>query len=135
MIYQSLYGATIVSLFWGVSNVLLKTGSNVLLKTATDDIRQPGLIAELRCLALSIRFLIPFLLNQLGSLLFHFLLSHSPMVLLVPCVNGMTVVITAVTSCLVGEGRATVAWPGLAVGTSLVMIGSTICLLSSEDRS
>ncbi|KAF4802674.1 Transmembrane protein [Turdus rufiventris] len=61
------------------------------------------LLAELRFLSLNRKYLVPFLLNQAGSLLFYLTLASTELSLAVPLCNSLALVVTLVTGKILGE--------------------------------
>ncbi|VDN32329.1 unnamed protein product [Cylicostephanus goldi] len=53
------------------------------------------------------RFSIPFLVNQSASILFVMLVSRYPVSIVVPCVNALQFVFTAVVGYLIGSSFPT----------------------------
>ncbi|KAK6035763.1 hypothetical protein COOONC_26732 [Cooperia oncophora] len=60
-------------------------------------------IIDLTNLFLNWRFSIPFIVNQTASILFVMLVSRFPVSVVVPCVNALQFVFTAVTGHVIGE--------------------------------
>ena len=71
----------------------------------------------------------PFVLNQLGSVLFCYALSLSRVSLVVPIVNAGTFLITAVVSSALGERGLS---PMSCVGIVLIATGSALMLIESD---
>ncbi|NXP46281.1 TM234 protein, partial [Heliornis fulica] len=67
---------------------------------------------------------VPFLLNQGGSLLFYLTLASVDLSLAVPLCNSLALIVTLVTGKILGEdigGKRAVA------GTLLTILGVTLC--------
>ncbi|KAK6023997.1 hypothetical protein OSTOST_10201, partial [Ostertagia ostertagi] len=60
-------------------------------------------VIDLTNLFLNWRFSVPFIVNQTASILFVMLVSRFPVSVVVPCVNALQFVFTAVTGHLIGE--------------------------------
>uniref|UniRef100_A0A7R9W2L4 Transmembrane protein 234 n=1 Tax=Pseudictyota dubia TaxID=2749911 RepID=A0A7R9W2L4_9STRA len=73
--------------------------------------------------------LLPYLLNQSGSLLFYKLLATSDLTVSVPVCNALALLFSVVTSFALGE-RVDSVWRTLA-GSALVTAGVSVCALSS----
>lgn len=88
------------ALLWGITNPFLKHGAPGLdnEKTLTDKIRK---------LLLSWQFVLAFGTNQLGSLFYYFSMGKYPLSLAVTVVNALTLIITTLTSYIIGESRLT----------------------------
>jgi len=103
----------LVALLWGVTNPLLNLGNSSL----PDD----SLVTKLK----SPRVLLPYLLNQTGSLLFYHLLATSDLHVTV-LTNALTQVFTLFFSTvLFGEELSSV--PLAVLGSSLVFAGVALC--------
>uniref|UniRef100_A0A8D0B1N0 Transmembrane protein 234 n=1 Tax=Sander lucioperca TaxID=283035 RepID=A0A8D0B1N0_SANLU len=92
--------------------------------------RVSQLLAEVKFLFLNIKYLVPFLLNQSGSLVYYYTLSTTDLSLAVPVANSLTFLCTLLTGKLLGEefgGKQAVA------GMLLTMAGITLCVISSMD--
>uniref|UniRef100_A0AAY4A828 Transmembrane protein 234 n=1 Tax=Denticeps clupeoides TaxID=299321 RepID=A0AAY4A828_9TELE len=122
----------LVSALWG--------GTNPLLKRATEGIERLErsgvalqLLAEVKFLLLNVRYLLPFLLNQSGSVLYYFTLASTELSLAVPVVNSLTFLFTLLVGGLLGED---VGGKGSVCGMLLTMLGISLCVLSSvsEDQ-
>lgn len=76
---------------------------------------------------------LPFLLNQLGSILYYKTLASSNLTLSVPICNATAMVFSSITSAILGER---VNQPGrAALGVVLVFSGVAVCMMySNEDE-
>ncbi|XP_031988195.1 transmembrane protein 234 [Corvus moneduloides] len=97
-----------------------------------DELRGRGrlgqLLAELRFLCFNYKYLVPFLLNQGGSLLFYLTLASTDLSLAVPLCNSLALVVTLVTGKILGEdigGKRAVA------GMLLTVLGVSLCVAGS----
>mmetsp|Transcript_13940 Transcript_13940/g.35621 ORF Transcript_13940/g.35621 Transcript_13940/m.35621 type:complete len:135 (-) Transcript_13940:491-895(-) len=119
-----------VGAMWGCTNPLLKIGSVGLEKASS-----PGdgpiqkFIKELVFMFTNWKYLVPFLMNMSGSLLFYFLLSSVDISLVVPICNGLTFVFTTITSILLGQK---IEGPGVVIGLLFSLAGITACVYSKE---
>lgn len=116
-----------VALVWGITNPLLKKGS-----VGIEKIKRPGrlrqLLAELKFLALRWQYLVPFLVNQTGSVLYYLTIGQADISLAVPITNSLTFLVTCVAGRLMGEKPLSV-WT--YCGLVLVLIG-VICCIGSK---
>ncbi|XP_040917475.1 transmembrane protein 234 isoform X2 [Toxotes jaculatrix] len=64
----------LVSVLWGCTNPFLKRGTEGI-ENVTNTNRVSQLLAEVKFLFLNIKYLVPFLLNQSGSLVYYYTLS------------------------------------------------------------
>ncbi|NWS77003.1 TM234 protein, partial [Crotophaga sulcirostris] len=72
--------------------------------------------------------MVPFLLNQGGSLLFYLTLASTDLSLAVPLCNSLALIVTLVTGKILGEdigGKRAVA------GMLLTVLGVTLCVAAS----
>ncbi|NXT96651.1 TM234 protein, partial [Anhinga rufa] len=72
--------------------------------------------------------MVPFLLNQGGSLLFYLTLASTDLSLAVPLCNSLALIVTLVTGRILGEdigGKRAVA------GMLLTVLGVTLCIAGS----
>lgn len=126
-----LVSLVLVSTLWGCTNPLLKKGTRGI-ETVTQSSRVAQLLAEFKFLLLNLSYMVPFLLNQSGSLIYYYTLSTTELSLAVPVTNSLTFLCTLITGKLLGEefgGKRAVA------GMFLTMTGITLCVLSSINQS
>ncbi|XP_033844405.1 transmembrane protein 234 [Periophthalmus magnuspinnatus] len=126
-----LLSLVLVSMLWGCTNPLLKRGSRGI-ETVAQPNRVAQVLAELKFLLLNLSYIVPFLLNQSGSLVYYYTLSTTELSLAVPVTNSLTFLCTLITGKLLGEefgGKYAVA------GMFLTMAGITLCVMSSMDPS
>ncbi|KAG7509728.1 hypothetical protein JOB18_003091 [Solea senegalensis] len=117
----------LVSVLWGCTNPFLKRGTEGIENVAETN-RVSQLLAEVKFLFLNIKYLVPFLLNQSGSLIYYYTLSTTELSVVVPVANSLTFLCTLLTGKLLGEefgGKSAVA------GMFLTMAGVTLCIISS----
>ncbi|NWV09724.1 TM234 protein, partial [Ptilonorhynchus violaceus] len=72
--------------------------------------------------------LVPFLINQSGSLLFYLALASTDLSLAVPLCNSLALIVTLVTGRILGEdigGKRAVA------GMLLTILGISLCIAGS----
>ncbi|CAN9502059.1 unnamed protein product [Ophioblennius macclurei] len=130
MVTGEVFSLLLVSLLWGCTNPFLRAGSEGL-----ECVREPNrvaqLLAEVKFLLLNIQYMVPFLLNQSGSLVFYYTLSSTDLSLAVPVTNSLTFIWTLLTGRLLGEefgGKQAV------LGMFLTMAGITLCVIGSTDH-
>ncbi|XP_040055171.1 transmembrane protein 234 [Gasterosteus aculeatus] len=119
----------LVSALWGCTNPFLKRGTEGI-EHVRHSSRVSQLLAEGKFLLLNLKYLIPFLLNQSGSLVYYYTLSTTELSLAVPVANSLTFLCTLFTGKLLGEefgGKQAVA------GMFLTMAGIGLCVLSSIE--
>ncbi|KFP61384.1 Transmembrane protein 234 [Cariama cristata] len=72
--------------------------------------------------------MVPFLLNQGGSLLFYLTLSSADLSLAVPLCNSLALIVTLVTGRILGED---IGGKRAAAGMLLTVLGVTLCVAGS----
>ncbi|XP_061552809.1 transmembrane protein 234 [Phycodurus eques] len=119
----------LVSVLWGCTNPFLKRGTEGIEHVSKSG-KVAQFLAELKFLFLNVKYLIPFVLNQSGSLVYYYTLSTADLSLAVPVSNSLTFLWTVLTGKLLGEhfgGKQAVA------GMFLTMVGITLCIISSIE--
>ncbi|KAF7658729.1 hypothetical protein LDENG_00008620 [Lucifuga dentata] len=119
----------LVSVLWGCTNPFLKRGTEGIEHVNRTG-RVSQLLAEIRFLFLNVKYLMPFLLNQSGSLVYYFTLATTELSLAVPVANSLTFLCILLTGKLLGEefgGKRALA------GMFLTMAGIILCVISSVD--
>ncbi|XP_061699209.1 transmembrane protein 234 [Syngnathoides biaculeatus] len=119
----------LVSVLWGCTNPFLKRASEGIEHVSKSG-KVAQLLAELKFLFLNVKYLVPFVLNQSGSLVYYYTLSTADLSLAVPVSNSLTFLWTILTGKLLGEhfgGKQALA------GMFLTMVGITLCIISSVE--
>ncbi|XP_054651423.1 transmembrane protein 234 [Dunckerocampus dactyliophorus] len=119
----------LVSVLWGCTNPFLKRGTEGIEQVSKSN-KIDQFLAEVKFLFLNVKYLIPFLLNQSGSLVYYYTLSTTDLSFAVPVANSLTFLWTLLTGKLLGEdfgGKQAVA------GLFLTMVGITLCVISSME--
>lgn len=127
---------------WGCTNPLIKLGQDSVwyaqhcicffsfdpwLYSADPKYETAGPVMKY----LDSRILVPFAINQCGSLVFYYVLSEQPLSIAVPSVNALTFFFTAITSLFVTRERPKNALMAF-VGVVCVIVG--IGLMISSQR-
>jgi uncharacterized membrane protein len=115
-----------VALVWGITNPLLKKGS-----VGVENIKQHGrlqqLLSELVFLALRWQYVVPFVINQIGSVLYYITIGQADISLAVPITNSLTFLVTSIAGRMMGEkAPANTTY----IGVVLVLIGVAFCIAS-----
>ncbi|KAF4089889.1 hypothetical protein AMELA_G00043360 [Ameiurus melas] len=121
----------LVAALWGATNPFLRKGTEGMEHVRKGD-KISQFLAEIKFLFLNIKYLVPFLLNQSGSVVFYLTLAATDLSLAVPTVNSLSLVFTMVTGKLLGEefgGKSAV------LGMVLTTAGVTLCVLSSVSEA
>jgi hypothetical protein len=138
----------LVGAFWGCTNPLMRKGyidTKSPKKSATqttaddgDDTNSPPpvrwksyILTKLVILA-NYKVWLPYLINQLGSILYYKTLASSNLTLSVPICNATAMVFSSITSAILGER---VNQPiRAAVGVVLVLSGVAVCMMYSNEN-
>ena len=107
----------LAAVFWGVTNPFLKQGAPGLSE-------EKSIIGKLIKLVTNWQFVVPFALNQFGSLLYYYSMGQYPISVAVTVVNALTLIVTTLTSYALGE--ACLARGELA-GICLIVAGIILC--------
>ncbi len=126
VLLQHVLSFTAVALVWGGTNPWLKRGS-----AGMEDIKCSNwllqVLMELKFLAFRWSYVVPFLINQSGSILYYFTLGQADLSLAVPITNSLTFLVTTVMGRCMGE-KITSYWTYAGVAT--VLFGVGLCVLS-----
>ena len=115
-----------VAIVWGSTNPLMKKGS-AGIENITHKNRIMQQMLEIKFLICKWQYVLAFLLNQSGSVLYYFTLSQSDISLAVPITNSMTFLVTGLVGRLMGE-RLSSRWT--YVGMAMVLSGVALCVAS-----
>lgn len=130
MKFHQIWPFIAVGLLWGVTNPLIKRGSSGLKtsndkKTTKNKLYQTFL--ELKSILLRWQYIVPFLLNQSGSLLYVHALQDSEISLAVPITQSCTFLFTTLTALCLGEQMPN---KRSFIGIAFISIGINICIYS-----
>mmetsp|Transcript_29677 Transcript_29677/g.61943 ORF Transcript_29677/g.61943 Transcript_29677/m.61943 type:complete len:155 (+) Transcript_29677:60-524(+) len=140
----------LVGAFWGCTNPFMRKGFSETKKSTkekrdevnknnnnnnTNPNNNSGVIKSFVrkkvALLANIKVWLPYLVNQLGSVLYYKTLASSNLTLSVPICNATAMVFSSITSAILGER---VNQPGrAALGVTLVLSGVAVCMYSSEE--
>ncbi|XP_021088377.1 transmembrane protein 234 isoform X2 [Mesocricetus auratus] len=120
----------LVAALWGGTQPLLKRAS-AGLQQVHEQTWARQLLQEMKTLFLNTEYLMPFLLNQSGSLVYYLTLASTDLTLAVPICNSLAIVFTLIVGKVLGEdvGGKPVA------GMVLTIIGITLCITSSVTKT
>jgi len=130
----------LVGALWGCTNSFLKQEEedhadirNEARQQKRGEQGEKGLLSHLVKLLCNWRFIVPFLLNQSGSLLYYLLLGSTQLSLAVPICNATTFVFTLLTARFVrGEEQTGNPWL-LACGVTCIVIGVGLMSLPEQE--
>lgn len=126
---QTFLSYLIVSILWGCTNPFIKHAQTTNSQnTGTKDHRESKTISgNITRLIRDYKMMIPFVGNQLGSIVFYFLLSTEPISIASPVCNSLSFLFTAITSYFVFH--EIVKYPFLLLaGTVVIVAGTAVCL-------
>lgn len=121
----------LVAALWGGTQPLLKRASAGLQEVQERNWARQ-LLQEMKTLFLNTEYLMPFLLNQCGSLLYYLTLASTDLTLAVPICNSLAIVFTLIVGKLLGED---VGGKQAAAGMVLTVTGITLCIMSSVNKT
>ncbi|XP_026283526.1 transmembrane protein 234 homolog [Frankliniella occidentalis] len=126
---DSLLWLTLVGFLWGGTNPFLKKGA-----TGMDKVEGNNIIArlwkEVYLLLLNWKYMIPFLLNQSGSVVYFLTLQNTEMSVAVPIANSLTFVFTAISGWFLSEGIPNAK---TFIGIALVLSGISLCVFEKSS--
>ncbi|XP_061075894.1 transmembrane protein 234 isoform X3 [Conger conger] len=93
---------TLVAVLWGGTNPFLKKGTEGIEEVKKTNVVLQFL-GELKFLFLNMKYLVPFVLNQSGSVVYYFTLATTDLSLAVPVANSLTFLVTLLTGMILGE--------------------------------
>ncbi|KAF3820083.1 hypothetical protein GH733_015592 [Mirounga leonina] len=99
----------LVAALWG--------GTQPLLKRASSRLQQ---------------YMMPFFLNQCGSLLYYLTLASTDLTLAVPISNSLAIVFTLIVGKVLGED---IGGKGAFTGMVLTVVGIALCVTSSVSKT
>uniref|UniRef100_A0ABK0LG68 Transmembrane protein 234 n=1 Tax=Rattus norvegicus TaxID=10116 RepID=A0ABK0LG68_RAT len=104
----------LVAALWGGTQPLLKRASSGL-QQVHERTWARQLVGEMKALFLNTEYLMPFLLNQSGSLLYYLTLASTDLTLAVPICNSLAIVFTLIVGKVLGEDVGGKAPPQLRI--------------------
>ncbi|CAJ0576162.1 unnamed protein product, partial [Mesorhabditis spiculigera] len=112
-----------VSAIWGATNPLMRLGT----KYQQEKKPGKGLCGKVVHFLSNWRFIVPFLLNQAGGLLFTYLVVHLPVSVVVPATNSLQFVFAAIAGALLGE---TLSARGIV--SCLLILGGVVLMVFGD---
>uniref|UniRef100_A0A673TYK0 Transmembrane protein 234 n=1 Tax=Suricata suricatta TaxID=37032 RepID=A0A673TYK0_SURSU len=92
----------LVAALWGGTQPLLKRASS-RLQQVHERTWARQLLQEMKTLFLNTEYLMPFFLNQCGSLLYYLTLASTDLTLAVPVSNSLAIIFTLIVGKILGE--------------------------------
>ncbi|CAH0718011.1 unnamed protein product, partial [Brenthis ino] len=114
----------LTGLLWGCTNPFIRQGTRGLCKVRADSIL--GLAyAETMFLLGNWKYMVPWLINQSGSLVYLIAVQQVPLSLAVPAANSLAFAFTALTGAAIGAEEPLDG--GSSFGVVLIGIGTALC--------
>lgn len=114
----------IVSAIWGLSTPFLRKGSEGIEKIQQKNFIKQW-ISELCFLSTRWKYVLPFLINQSGSLFYVMALASADLSLAIPLTNSLTFIFVTIAGRYLGEkGDNTLSFLGMA----FVVAGVSLCV-------
>ncbi|XP_066591950.1 transmembrane protein 234 homolog [Prorops nasuta] len=127
---ESVAYLTIVALLWGITNPLIKRGANGLERIESFTLYDQ-ILKEAYFLITNWKYILPFLVNQMGSVIYFLTLGSTDISLAVPLSNTLTFVFTALTGWALGED---IAQKNTYIGMILILLGTSLCCWGKLDH-
>uniref|UniRef100_A0A452G394 Transmembrane protein 234 n=1 Tax=Capra hircus TaxID=9925 RepID=A0A452G394_CAPHI len=118
----------LVAALWGGTQPLLKRASS-RLQQVHERTWARQLLQEMKTLFLNPEYLMPFSLNQCGSLLYYLTLASADLTLAVPISNSLAIIFTLIVGKVLGED---IGGKRAFAGMVLTVAGITLCITSSS---
>ncbi|CAH2057463.1 unnamed protein product, partial [Iphiclides podalirius] len=119
----------LTGMLWGCSNPFIRRGTKGLRAVKANGILAQA-YAEIIFLLGNWRYVVPFVVNQCGSLAYLAAVQRAPLSVAVPTSNGLAFAFTAVTGATVGAeeplDRASI------LGIALIVVGTAFCCLDKS---
>ncbi|XP_077991726.1 transmembrane protein 234-like [Glandiceps talaboti] len=119
---------SVVACLWGSTNPLIKRGS-----AGIEHIHKSNpvwqFLAELKFLVTNWKYVVPFLINQSGSLVYYLTLASAELSLAVPITNSLTFIFTFLSGKLLGEN---IGNKDTYIGMLFVMVGVSLCVMDKS---
>ncbi|XP_077869165.1 transmembrane protein 234 homolog isoform X2 [Saccoglossus kowalevskii] len=123
-IYNAVW-LTVVACLWGSTNPLIKRGSSGIEHiNSSNAVCQ--FFSEIKFLITNWKYIVPFLINQSGSVVYYLTLASADLTLAVPITNSLTFIFTTITGKLLGEKFGN---KDTYIGMLFIVIGVTLCVL------
>ncbi|XP_076441448.1 transmembrane protein 234 homolog [Babylonia areolata] len=116
----------LVAAMWGGTNPFIKRGSRGVEDIKAESAFQQ-FVQEFCFLFFNVKYLVPFLINQMGSVVYFITLSSADLTLAVPITNSLTFLFTSLAGRLLGEKPE--SWETYC-GLLLVVCGVMLCVYS-----
>lgn len=116
----------VVGFLWGATNPLIKRGS-IGFDAIEANNKIHKIFLEFKFMVTRWQYILPFLLNQCGSVLYIFALQKSELSIAVPIANSCSFLFTALMAIALGEK---VPSRNGFIGMTLITLGISICIVA-----
>nr|XP_045754170.1 transmembrane protein 234 [Mirounga angustirostris] len=120
----------LVAALWGGTQPLLKRASSRLQQVHERTWARQ--LLQMKTLFLDTEYMMPFFLNQCGSLLYYLTLASTDLTLAVPISNSLAIVFTLIVGKVLGED---IGGKGAFTGMVLTVVGIALCVTSSVSKT
>lgn len=110
----------LVGTVWGVTNVLMKRGSAGINDLPKKTTFVENLLQEVIFLVTRPLYVLSFLGNMSGSVLFYYTLSHGDVSLVAPTANALTFIVTSIAGRALEKEHVGLGTPKMHFRSSLV---------------
>ncbi|KAL6436567.1 hypothetical protein ACFW04_004795 [Cataglyphis niger] len=121
----------LVAILWGVTNPFIKKGAQGLENVKETSFYQQ-FIKEIVFLVTNLKYLLPFILNQFGSVLYFLTLQSTDISLAVPVSNSLTFMFTAITGWFLGEEKV---HKNTYLGMIFILCGTALCCWDKLNKT
>ncbi|CAH2251993.1 transmembrane protein 234 homolog isoform X3 [Pararge aegeria] len=120
----------LTGVLWGCTNPFIRQGTRGLRKVKADTTFGQA-CAEITFLLGNWRYVLPWLVNQVGSLVYLVAVQRVPLSLAVPAANSLAFAFTAVTGAAVGSEQPLDS--GSILGIVFIGVGTALCCWDKAD--
>lgn len=121
----------LVAILWGVTNPFIRKGAQGLEDVKATSVYKQFL-KEFIFLVTNLKYMLPFLFNQCGSILYFLTLQDTDISLAVPVSNSLTFIFTAITGWFLGEEKT---HKNAYIGMLLMLCGTTLCCWDKLNKT
>ncbi|XP_050356248.1 transmembrane protein 234 homolog [Nymphalis io] len=121
---ESLGLLLLTGVLWGCTNPFIRQGTKGLRKVQAKS-WTGQVFAEVSFLVGNWRYVLPWLVNQIGSLVYLVVVQRVPLSLAVPAANSLAFAFTALTGSIVGTEEP--LNQGSVFGIVLIGVGTALC--------
>ncbi|CAG4951850.1 unnamed protein product [Parnassius apollo] len=114
----------LTGILWGCTNPFIRQGTKGL-RSVQAGTRLGQAYAEIVFLLSNWRYVVPFLVNQCGSLVYLMAVQRAPLSLAVPASNSLAFAFTAITGSAIGAEEPLDY--GSILGIVFIVIGTALC--------